>query len=101
MSFNLIAETRESINWGKISQIPISDNFTEVELFPIPVEIGHDSTNSVGISIPMKNVNKRAISELKIVTERLFKDGFNIYELYHGNEVTSENFSSIEKLLIG
>lgn len=101
MSFNLLAETQKTINWDKISQVPISGSFTEVELFPIPAEIGHDNTNSVGISIPMKNVNKKAIKELRIIMEELFKDGFRIYELYNGNEITSENFSSIEKLLIG
>lgn len=91
MSYNLLCESNRKIDWKRINEQLKSIRM--VEFVPIPAQ-----TDSIGLSIPIKNVGEATWEELCLVL-RLFINEyhFSVYELYSGNQITMDNIIQIKK----
>lgn len=89
MSYNLMCETKDKINWESFNKyIPWFEN---MEFIPMPSK-GINGGDAIGISVPLKNVGKNTMKALEmiylIVTGEL---GCTVYDLYTGQVVTEES----------
>lgn len=90
---NIIANNTKSINWQSFYHDYKLLELININLFPIPKELGFES-DSVGISVHANYTDKaEVIQELKkllVFFEREPYD-FKFSELYHGVEISSSN----------
>lgn len=90
---NILAKSGKTINWNVFLKDYSTLNIFDIEVFPIPKELGFDC-DSVGFSIHKGYLEKEAvILEVKrlITFFQLSPYNFKFIELYDGVEVHLEN----------
>jgi hypothetical protein len=96
---NILAQSKKA-DWGKISSDFTDMHLTVVEIFPIPNELGFDD-DALAINVHKGfGDKKKAVSELTVLIQYLFKNNFTVTELYDGIEINSSNIqATVEPLL--
>lgn len=92
---SILAKTPTVIDWKEIAKVFLAMNLKEVEVFPIPIELGF-SENAIGITVhrnfsSLGNVN----SEIEKILTFLSKRRFVLFELYDGEKIDLNNFERI------
>jgi hypothetical protein len=99
---NMIVKSTKAINWGSFLKDYSSLNFSNIEIFPIPKELGFDC-DCIGVNVHQGYANKKiVIAEIeRFITFFINKPyAFKFIELYDGLEVIPENvIVLIDKLL--
>lgn len=94
---NIISNGTQAINWELLYADYKRLELLNVELFPIPKELGFDH-DSVGICIHKNYSDKdKVIKELKELILLLEKESYKLkfYELYNSVEISSFNVENV------
>lgn len=98
--FNVLARSDGSINWDNLLNDYSNLNLAEVEIFPIPKELGFDQ-DAVGINVHNGYPDKRnVIAELKLAIDLFSLYNLKFTELYDGIEIDSNNVELIADQLL-
>lgn len=91
----ILAKSPHIIGWESISSEIASLGLSEIEVFPIPMELGFEQ-NALGVSVHRKFKNKEALlTEMYKLFKYLISMDFELTELYSGKLVNEQNMRSI------
>lgn len=96
MAYNLLAKSKEKVDWIKINKLLMSSEYSFVEYIPIP----HDDfsqKDTIGLSIPSGNIESFDDKEFEDIINLLQNEGFEIFDLYSGALINEESFKSLLK----
>lgn len=95
---NILAKSKASIKWVEFLDGFSVLNLSNIEVFPIPKELGFDY-DCLGINVQSNYSDKQiVISELKTLVN--FFGSYKYIELYDGIEIDGNNLAAIiDKLL--
>jgi len=94
---NILAKSNRQLNWKKLLVDYSSLNLTEIEIFPIPKELGFDQ-DAIGICIHHGYSNKKTvILDMESLIAFFSSENYNLkfIELYEGIEVLPENVGEL------
>jgi len=99
-AINILAKSTTPLSWGNLLQNYSRLNLTNIEIFPIPSELGFEG-DSIGISVSQGYTKRETVlTELKILIDFLNLTNLTFIELYDGIEVLPDNIVGIiEKML--
>ena len=97
---NILAESTTEINWIKLLNYYSELNLTDIEIFPIPNELGFNK-DAIGVSVHQGYTNKEnVLSEIKKLMNLFISFQIRCIELYDCIEIGPNNFEGLlDKLL--
>ncbi len=99
MSFNIIAETRQHLNYDDVHKETYKDDLP-FDFVPMP-DLGPDGGDALGICVPLKNANESTWKQLQPVLEILHaKFHCDVYDLYGGQKLDNCNIDTFKKNLL-
>lgn len=91
----ILARTKQNIDWKNLNQKIKKFDFSNVEVFPIIKNLKFEE-NGFGIALPNNYTSKEvALSELQTLVEFFNSLGFEVIELYNGEQITKNNIRKI------
>lgn len=97
----IIAKSPHIVSWESLHNDIKDANFEELELFPIPSELGFEEA-AVGIVVSSNFKSKETvITELGEIVKLLGSMGFTVTELYNGSILNTNNVHSVVSPLLG
>jgi hypothetical protein len=90
-ALNILAVSDKEIHWSKLLNEIQVFNLIQIEMFPIPKQLGFN-LDSIGICLPSGFDDREdAVMELLKLSHFLNDHNFELTELYNGTKVTKEN----------
>lgn len=98
MSYNIMCESSEKIDWKKLSSYASKMNF--IEVLPMP-NMGIDNGDAIGVCVPLSKTGESAWLEMEaFLTYLLEIPQLSIYELYSNKQITASNLHEIRNQII-
>lgn len=94
MSYNIMAETDQKINWDDLNcRLDFNKSY---EVFPMPGR-GVNGGDALGISIPSKKIHEHTWCEIAFLIDMLKEDfKLELYDLYFGIKIVPEVMDKIK-----
>jgi len=91
----ILARSSHIIGWQNLSYKIVELNIDEVEVFPIPRELGFEC-DALGIAVSRNFKNKEnVLFEISRLIVLLISMGFELTELYNGELIDDQNLGRI------
>ena len=98
MSYNIICESTEKINWKELNAYV--SKMMLLEVLPMP-NMGIDGGDAIGICVPLAKTGEKAWRETESLLTSLLQDpSLCIYEMYSGKRITLNNLHELKLQLV-